>query len=85
MTWYVYIIQSLSDKRYYTGLTQDLFNRISQHIKGKVNTPSTLHRGPFKLVHAEEHESRVAARLREKFWKSGYGRELREKMVKMGD
>jgi putative endonuclease len=81
MTWYVYIIRSLKDNRYYTGLTNNLFLRISQHNKGRVNTPSTYHRGPFVLVHAEEVETREAARKREKFWKSGSGRELRDKMV----
>lgn len=81
-SYYVYIIQSLKDYRFYTGQTDDLIRRLKEHNLEKVNTPSTLRRGPFVLVHADQHVSREMARLREKFWKSGYGRELRDKMVK---
>jgi len=78
---YVYIIKSSKDGKFYTGLTNNWIRRLKEHNFGKINTPSTLNRGPFKLVHLEECEGRIKARQREKFWKSGIGRELRNEIV----
>jgi hypothetical protein len=36
----------------------------------------------FKLIYSEKLQSRIEARKREKYWKSGVGRELRAKIVK---
>jgi len=80
MRYYAYILKSLKDGKCYTGITNDLIRRINQHQLGDEATPSTLNRGPFKLIHAEECENRLVARKREKYWKSGYGRELRERL-----
>ena len=79
--YFVYIIYSLTDFRYYTGLTNDLVRRMKEHNRGSNGTPSTLNRGPFILVHAEESQSLIKARSREKYWKSGEGRELRDMIV----
>jgi len=81
MKFYVYILKSLKDNRFYTGLTIDWKRRLKEHNIGKINTRSTLNRGPFKLIHLEECENRTIARKREKFWKSGIGRELRDEMI----
>ncbi len=70
---YVYVLQSESTKRYYTGFTADLEHRIGQHNAGL--TKSTKNRGPWKLVYAEKQGSRAAAMARERFLKSGQGRE----------
>jgi len=78
---YVYIIKSKKDGKFYTGLTNNWNRRLKEHNIGKINTLSTLNRGPFKLVHLEECSDRIKAREREKFWKSGIGRELRDKMT----
>jgi len=43
---------------------------------------STSHHGPFKLIHTEEFSSRSEAMIREKFLKSGKGRQNREELVK---
>ncbi len=79
--YYVYIIQSLKDKKFYTGLTNDLERRIKEHNHGKLSTPSTKTRGPFKLVFYEICKSLKEAREREKFFKSGAGREQRNKLL----
>jgi putative endonuclease len=70
---YVYVIQSESTKRYYTGFTADIEQRIGQHNAGV--TKSTKNRGQWKLVYTEKHDSRAAAIARERFLKSGQGRE----------
>ena len=81
MNYYVYIIQSTKDNKFYTGITNDITRRLKEHCIGKQSTPSTLHRGPFVLIYQEKCSTRKSARIREKFWKSGLGRDLRDKMV----
>jgi len=73
--YYVYILQSEKDSRFYTGLTNDLSRRLGKHNSGQMH--STKAHAPFKLMYCEEYETRVEAREREKFFKTGAGRELR--------
>jgi putative endonuclease len=70
--WYVYVLRSLRNGRLYTGSTNDLQRRLSEHARGHSNY--TKHAGPFELVYKEEYETRLAARQRELFLKSGPGR-----------
>jgi len=42
---YTYLMQSKKDKRWYTGCTNDLRKRFSEHNKGSV--VATKGRGPF--------------------------------------
>jgi putative endonuclease len=70
---YVYVLQSETSKHSYTGFTTDLQHRVGQHNAG--TTKSTTNRGPWKLVYEEEFSSRAEAMRREKFLKSGKGRE----------
>lgn len=79
----VYIIQSLQDGRFYTGLTESLRRRLEEHDIGRSSTPSTKTRGPFRLIYFETFYSRTEARQREKFWKSGVGRKLRSRITEM--
>lgn len=69
---YVYVLQSLSDKGLYIGFTSDLKDRLAKHSSGKVN--STRLRRPFQLIHYEYFINKNDAKAREKFLKSGYGR-----------
>ena len=71
--YYVYILRSKSSGRFYTGHTTHLQQRLEQHNHGI--TPSTKNRGPWELVHQEEFVTRSEAMRREKFLKSGKGRE----------
>ena len=70
---YVYVLQSLVDKTLYIGMTNNLKRRISQHNVGKVR--STKAKKPFKLIYQESFNSRIEAREREKYYKTGFGRE----------
>ena len=47
--------------------------RIERHNSGRERT--TKHYAPFKLIYVEECENRIEAREREKYWKSGVGKE----------
>jgi len=81
MNYYVYIVKSIKDGKYYTGMTNDLQRRLREHNIGKSSTPSTKNRGPFILVYKEEGLTLQQARHREKYLKSGAGREWRDKYL----
>ncbi len=80
--YYVYILLSKKDHKYYTGITNDVERRIQQHTIGYSSTRSTKNRGPFDLVFAQECTDRKEARELERFLKSGIGRELRSELLK---
>lgn len=74
---YVYAITSIADGRIYIGQTINLEKRIKEHNSGV--TRSTRNYRPWKLVYTEEAIDRMAARVREKYLKSGCGKELIKK------
>lgn len=81
MEYFVYILESEIDGRLYKGQTSDLHKRIKEHNSGK--TTSTKGYVPWKLVYFEKFETRGEAVLREKYFKTGSGREfLKAKLVK---
>jgi putative endonuclease len=75
----VYVIQSEVDGRLYKGITDSLDRRLKEHNKGK--TKSTKGFIPWKLVYFEEMPNRKEAREREKYFKSGSGREFLKKIL----
>ena len=78
--YYAYIIKCKKTGKYYTGISNNYLRRIEQHNQeNQGNTKHTKKLGPFKIIHLEEHETRQEARSREKFWKSGIGRGIRNK------
>lgn len=70
---YVYTLLSLLDKKFYTGFTTNLKQRLQQHARGEVK--STKNRRPVKLIHYEYFVDKGDAEAREKFLKSGFGRQ----------
>ena len=73
MKYYIYVLQ-LNDNTFYKGLTNNLQKRISEHKNGKCL--STKNKRPIILIYSEKFDTRIEARNREKFFKSGEGREL---------
>jgi putative endonuclease len=79
---FVYVLKSLTSGKYYTGQTNDLNKRIEQH-----NTRIgryTSNKGPWELIYHEEYDNRAEAMMREKFLKSGKGRELLKTLLTQG-
>ncbi|MBW2938538.1 GIY-YIG nuclease family protein [Aureisphaera sp. CAU 1614] len=75
--YWVYALSSLNRNYIYVGMTQDIEQRISRHNNGLERTTKPY--APFVLLYKEVHPNRIEARKREKFWKSGVGKEqLRE-------
>ncbi len=73
------MLESSKNGRLYTGSTNDLERRLAERQRGK--TRYTRHAGPFTLVHTEKHPTRLDARKRERFLKSGQGREELVKLL----
>ena len=72
--YYVYVLYSLKFSRTYTGLTNNIERRIKEH--NNKQSRSTKAYAPWELILEEEFEWRVLARKREKYLKSGNGREF---------
>ncbi|MBM4320339.1 MAG: GIY-YIG nuclease family protein [Deltaproteobacteria bacterium] len=61
--WSVYILRC-ADSTLYTGITNDLAERLAAHHQGQ-GARYTRGRGPFELVHCEQVASRGEALRRE--------------------
>ncbi len=78
--WYVYCLQSLRFRKLYVGFTNNLKQRFNEHSTGR-GGDFTKKNGPWKLIFYEVHCNKRDAREMERFYKSGYGREvLRDKL-----
>ena len=69
----VYVLRSASTGKLYIGQTGDLHRRLEEHRQGVARY--TRGRGPWHLVYSQGLETRSAAVSRERFLKSGQGRE----------
>jgi len=69
---YVYVLRSLKDGQFYTGLTRDLRVRVELHNSGKV--PSTRLRVPLELIYWEGCLNESDAAQREKYLKTAWGK-----------
>jgi|TARA_B110000495_G_C22492677_1_gene303197 putative endonuclease len=61
--WFVYIILC-KDKTLYTGITNNIEKRLSDHTKGN-GAKYTKNRGPFTLMYSEKCSDRIIASQRE--------------------
>jgi putative endonuclease len=77
---YVYVLISLKDKKFYIGFTNGLKRRLIEHNSGK-NT-STKSRLPLKLIYYESNLSKVDADRREKYFKTTKGKLTLRQMLR---
>ncbi len=81
MKYYVYVIKS-SEGYYYTGMTEDLDRRLSEH-NNKTKSFWTKRGENWEVIYFEEFDSKTEASKRERWMKSGHGKKfLREKGLK---
>ena len=78
--YYVYVLKSRKDGRFYVGYTADLRKRITEHNDGKVR--STCHRIPFDLLYYEASGNQTDALHREKYLKTTYGKRYLKNRLK---
>jgi putative endonuclease len=71
--YYVYAISSLNRNYIYVGLTNNIERRFSEHNTGRNKT--TIPYSPFVIIYVEECSNRIEARIKEKYFKSGIGKE----------
>jgi putative endonuclease len=72
--YYVYAIKSLIRDYIYVGITKNIERRLIQHNKGLAR--ATRPYKPFELFFAEKVQTRIKARKKEKYLKSGCGKEF---------
>ena len=63
MLWIVYILEC-ADNTLYTGITNDMENRLAKHAKG-TGAKYTRGRAPFKIIYTEHHRTKGRALKRE--------------------
>ena len=73
MIYFVYVLKSSKNNRYYTGSTKDLRKRLKEHNSGK--SAYTRLTRPFELIYYEKYPTRKEAVKREREFKTGKGRE----------
>ncbi len=71
---YVHAIKSEARNYIYVGMTNDLQRRLKEH-NNKENKSTKAH-APFQLIYFEKFETREEARKKEKYLKSGIGKEF---------
>ena len=70
---YVYVLKSTLRNYIYVGLTNDVNRRVNQHNNKRERITRAY--APFEIMLIEEYDSRAEARKREKYLKSGFGKE----------
>jgi putative endonuclease len=73
--WAVYILYSEKHDKHYTGRSQDPLDRFLSHNE-KATKGFTKRYRPWKIIHIEEYETVQEASAREKWLKSGVGRDF---------
>lgn len=77
--YFVYILQSKLDNKFYTGFSGNLENRIKDHMDG--NVASTKNRRPLELYYYEAYPTKDLALKREKFLKTTKGKQQLKKQL----
>ncbi len=79
MPYFVYAIKSIERNYIYVGLTNNIKRRFNQHQNKKEKTTAPY--SPFRLILVEECNTRAESRKREKYLKSGIGKEYLKKLA----
>ena len=70
---YLYVLRSQKTGRRYIGSCEDINDRLRRHNAGE--TKATRHGIPSILLHVEKFATRSAAISRERYYKTGRGRD----------
>ncbi len=77
--YYVYILQSQKDEKYYIGVTSNIKKRIKEHNSGL--SKSTKYRRPFLLLRLEKYANIKLAYKRERFLKLKKSAKILKKII----
>ncbi|HCI05495.1 MAG: GIY-YIG nuclease superfamily protein [Parcubacteria group bacterium GW2011_GWC1_45_9] len=78
--YYIYVLRSRKNSLWYTGFTDDLRKRFTEHNKEIVGWKKN--RGPFDLIYYEASMNTADARSGEKYLKSGMGKRYLKNRLK---
>ena len=78
--YFVYILKSLKNGKYYIGSTHNLDKRLKEHNEGK--TKSIRAYIPYEIVYKETFTSNTEARKRENYIKKRKSRKFIEELIK---
>ena len=76
---YCYVLRSQKTGRRYVGSCEDLADRIRRHNAGE--SKATKHGVPWILVRSESFVTRSEATQRERYYKTGRGREELDQVI----
>ena len=77
---HLYVIRSAVNGNLYVGICKDLTNRLQEHNAGKNRYTKGLR--PWEIVWSESYPDWATARVKEKHYKTGVGKEeLKRKLV----
>jgi putative endonuclease len=81
--YWVYVLVNKQVGKRYIGHTGDLQRRLDEHNGSSENNKRFTGKGSgqWDLVYSEEHETRSAAMKREKWLKSGAGRQFLDSSI----
>jgi len=77
--YYVYILESEGQGKYYIGSTRDLGSRIKAHNAGKIRSTKAFF--PYRVVYKEEFATYTEARKKELLIKSKKSREFIKNLI----
>jgi putative endonuclease len=82
MDWYAYVLQNAHGRKYHgsTGRPPEL--RLAEHNAGRGRW-TRAHR-PWRLIHAERFDTKSAAQTRQRFFKTGAGRDYLDRVSSAG-
>lgn len=78
---YVYLLECQQDKSWYIGQTDDLVARVKRHNSG-TGAQTTARKQKWRLVYYEAYIEKADSLGRERFLKSGSGRNYLKKQLK---
>ena len=76
----VYLIYSKKHSKSYVGYTSDIEKRLFEHNNSELKSYTKAFR-PQDLIYTEEFETKTEALKREKWFKTGVGREQIKKII----
>jgi putative endonuclease len=77
---YVYFLKSLKNRKVYVGFSsKDPGVRFTEHLNG--SNVWTRQNGPFELIYFESYYCGEDARNREKFYKTGVGKKVKQAII----
>ena len=81
MMFYIYVLRSNKNGKYYVGATHHLENRLKEHNSGKIRSTKGLI--PLEIIYTESYSTNTEARKRESFIKRRKSRKYIDSLLRV--